>query len=114
MDGSVPPPHDGFPIGPPNISHSTDGSYNENASNKNTAFFGSGIAFQNVNPIPGLNQSAYLRLARVSSILNTRRLVISVLGGPQPPMHGHRPSISPTIYSPGERIPCAPILYARR
>jgi hypothetical protein len=108
MAGSIPPMHDSYSVGPAPISHSTDGSYNDNANGNPTTSYGAPMTFQNNNQIPALNQSEYLRLALFVSMLNSRRLVISVLGGPQQPTHGHllSPShtISPTIYSPGERL----------
>jgi hypothetical protein len=107
MAGSVPPTHDAYPLGPATISHSTDGSYNDNANGNPTTSYGAPMTFQNNNQIPHLNQSEYSRLALLLFMLNSRRLVISVLGGPQQSTHGHllSPShtISPTIFSPGEQ-----------
>jgi hypothetical protein len=107
MSGSMPPRHDAYPLGPATISHSTDGSYNDNANGNPTTSYGAPMSFQNNNQIPALNQSEYSRLALLFSTLNSRRLVISVLGGPQQATHGHllSPShtVSPTIYSPGEQ-----------
>jgi len=74
MAGSMPPTHDTYTIGPASISHSTDGSYNDNANGNPNTSYGAAMTFQNNNHVPALNQSEYLCLARFLSMLNSRRL----------------------------------------